>query len=238
MEERGAHEERNAFDFLPTRIKMPSGGPKVFTLSDGDTLQPFTGVIAVSQKARAYWPDKETQGLPPLCSSPDGVGGWFNEQPDDSQIKAAKQAPYPHIALDYIYQDRGPHACERCPLSAWGSGEGRGQACKTLRRLLVLVDSWSMPALLTLPPTSVKVFDQYASGRASKGSAYFAVRSKFELEQKKTAQGITYSTVKLSYVEDLPDDQLGEVMAIRGRFADLVRSMDIVADEYEEGAPF
>lgn len=238
MEERGAHEERNAFDFLPTRIEMPSGGLKVFTLSDGDTLQPFTGVIAVSQKARAYWPDKETQGLPPLCSSPDGVGGWFNEQPDDSQIKAAKQAPYPHIALDYIYQDRGPHACERCPLSAWGSGEGRGQACKTLRRLLVLVDSWSMPALLTLPPTSVKVFDQYASGRASKGSAYFAVRSKFELEQKKTAQGITYSTVKLSYVEDLPDDQLGEVMAIRGRFADLVRSMDIVADEYEEGAPF
>ena len=237
MQERAAETERNAFDFIPQRIKMPSGGLQVFTLSDGDTMKPFTGIIAVSQKSRAYWPDKETQGLPPLCSSPDGLDGWFADEPDADQVAAAARAYAPHTMIDSIHDHKGPFSCARCPLSAWGSGDGRGQACKSLRRLLVLVDGWSMPALLTLPPTSVKVFDQYASGRASKGSAYFAVRTRFELEQKKTAQGITYSTVKLSYVEDLPDDLLGEVMAIRSQFADLVRSMDIVADEYTAESP-
>ena len=82
MQERAAETERNAFDFIPQRIKMPSGGLQVFTLSDGDTMKPFTGIIAVSQKSRAYWPDRETQGLPPLCSSPDGLDGWFADEPD------------------------------------------------------------------------------------------------------------------------------------------------------------
>lgn len=237
LAERAADAERNAFDFMPQRIKMPSGGLQVFTLSDGDTMKPFTGIIAVSQKSRAYWPDKETQGLPPMCSSPDGAAGWLNADADAGQLAAARRAFYPHLGLETITDHTGPFDCNRCPLSAWGSGDGRGQACKSLRRLLVLVDGWSMPALLTLPPTSVKVFDQYASGRASKGSAYFAVRTKFELEQKRNPAGVNFSVVKLSYVEDLNDETMGAVFAVREQFAELVRSMEISADEYTTDNP-
>ena len=81
-----------------------------------------------------------------------------------------------HPALDglNVEEAAGPWGCAECPLNQWGSGNGRGKACKDLRRLIVLVEGWSMPAIMTLPPTSVKAFDTYASAQArTRGNAYF-----------------------------------------------------------------
>lgn len=226
--------ERHAFEFTPTRIKMPAGGLGVFTLSDGDVLPPFTGVIAVAQMARAYWPGKDSNGLPPLCSSPDGVEGWFNPGAPENQVREALAQTTRHAAIAYLGDHDGPFPCATCPLSGWGSAGGRGQACKSLRRLLVLVDGWTAPAVLTLPPTSTKVFDQFASARASRGGrAYFSCKTRFELDKRNNTQGIAYSVVKLTAAGELSDPELAAVMGLRAKYAELVRSMAIEAAEYE-----
>ena len=225
--------ESNAFQFLPTRIKMPSGSPPYAFASGDDFLKTFTGVIIVSQQARAYWPSKETQGLPPVCSSPDGLVGWLADSIDEEQVKIALAQNPVHPGLRAANAERGPYLCNRCPLAMWGTANGRGQACKSLRRLLIWVDGWAMPAILTLPPTSTKSFDEFASARTSKGKAYFACRVEFSLEQKQNGSGIKFAAVKMTKVDELSNADLAAVLSMRAQFTELVRSMEITAAEYE-----
>ncbi len=230
-----AETELTAFAFQPPKMRMPSGGVKAFTTDDGTVIQPgWTGIIAVSQMARAYWPSKETTGLPPLCASPDSLNGWLADEADKEQVKIALRQDTRHPALvDLDDTQRGPFTCDRCPLSGWGSGEGRGQACKALRRLLVIPTGWHMPAILTLPPTSVKVFDQYASARTrAPGQSYFTVLTRFDLDTRRNGAGTEYAVIKLSAAEPLDDAQIAAVLTLRTQYAELVRSLEITAAEY------
>ena len=224
-----------AYDYMPTRIKFPSGGMMAFSVDDSDTLKPpVKAIIAVSQKARAFWPAKDTAGQPPLCSSPDAVGGIFD--PHSEQVRAAAAMEFRHPALDTLdpQQAVGPWRCATCPLAEWGSGNGRGQACKSLRRLIVLVEGWTMPAIMTLPPTSVKAFDTYASACArTRGQAYFTAWTRIELAQETNPAGIKFSVAKFSVDKALNESELAAVIEVRHQYADLVRSLNIVADDYD-----
>jgi hypothetical protein len=218
-----------AFDYTPTRIKFPSGGMMAFSIDDTDTLKPpVKAIIAVSQKSRAWWPGKDTQGLPPLCQSADGTAGIFNTEGD---FTAALSFPVQHPGLQ---RDAGAlFQCSTCPLSQWGSNGGKGQACKSLRRLIVLVEGWTMPAIMTLPPTSVKAFDQYASARArERGGAYFTCVTRIELVAETNNAGIKYSAAKFTLERPLTETELNAVIAIRHQYADLVRSLGIEGDDY------
>ena len=231
-------QEENAYDYMPTRIKFPSGGMSMFSIDDTDTIKPgFKAIVAVSQKARAFWPYKETMGKPPLCSSPDGVAGTFFVGSD--QIQIAQMAYSSHPAIEAINRGddniAGPWLCSRCPLSQWESaGNGaRGQACKSLRRLIVLVEGWTMPAIMTLPPTSIRVFDSYASARArAKGQAYFTVWTRIDLVQQVNAAGIKYSVAKFEMDRPLTAMEQDAVIDIRHQYADLVRKLGIESDDY------
>ncbi|MFZ4659376.1 MAG: hypothetical protein ACOYNY_20340 [Caldilineaceae bacterium] len=238
MAEMQREDERRAFQYIPPRIKLPSGGLDVFITGDGDTLKPgFDAIIAVSQMARAYWPIKSANGLPPLCSSADSAVGWLAMSPDKEQVRAALSATGRHPGLMNLDADHtGPYACDRCPLSGWATAPdgGRGQACKALRRLVLLIDGWTTPAILTLPPTSCKAWDLYASSRArTPGQSYFTVRTRFDLERKSNAAGTQYSVVKLSVSAPLTEAETAAVLGIRAQYADLVRSMEIEPAEYE-----
>lgn len=225
----------NAYDYVPTRIKFPSGGMMAFSTNDGDIIKPpFTAIVAVAQKARAFWPDKETQGLPPLCASPDGTHGMFDTEAKE-QVQAALHLPAQHPALSMLdpIAAKGPHACATCAMAQWGSGNGRGQACKVLRRLVVVVEGWSMPAIITLPPTSVKVWDSYASARArERGQAYFTAWTKFDLDSAVSSGGTKYGILKASVAKPLTEDETRAVLDIRRQYSDLVRSLGIDADDY------
>ncbi len=230
--------EGNAgFDFQPLRLKFPTGGATgAFVLSDGDMLKaPVEMIVAVAQRARAYWPSKETLGKPPLCSAPDGMIAHFNAH-DTDQVRAALQMVVRHPALSEVdeTQAMGPWDCTKCPLSAWESaGAGaRAQACKATRRLLVIVKGWSMPAILTLPPTSVKVWDTFASGLRQRGQAYFSRWITMELN-KQTNDKATFAVVNVKTGPELSDAEAAEVMQIRTAYAELVRSMGITADDYD-----
>lgn len=230
-----------AYDYVPTRIKFPSGGMMAFSVDDSDTLKPpVRAIIAVSQKARAFWPAKDTAGQPPLCSSPDGLAGIFD--PGSEQVKAALGMSLRHPALGTLDAQAaiGPWECAACPMAQWGSvgGGGRGQACKSLRRLVVLVEGWTMPAIMTLPPTSVKAFDTYASACArTRGGAYFTAWTRIELAQETNGAGIKFSMAKFSADRALTEAELSAVIEVRHQYAELVRSLGIAADDYATDAP-
>lgn len=239
-----AAQDTAAYDPIPTRLKIGPGGINQFVTSDGETIKELRAIVAISQKARAYWPDKGT-GQPPLCASPDGSHGFFNPSATDAQIKAAMSSKTPHpaiLALSKKGAELPPadHAfdCATCPLSQWGSvhqggATGKGQACKSLRRLVVLVDGWTQPALLTLPPTSTKPWDTYASVLARNKSAYFAQRTVFTLAAQKSANNDAYSMVEVEVAGPLTQEEVAAVIAIRREFESLVRNMPIDGSEYE-----
>ena len=230
-----------AYDPIPTKLTIAPGGINQYVTSDGETLKSFTAIVAISQKARAYWSEKGT-GQPPLCSSSDGARGVFSGAPTTEQLRAALTAKEPHWALKLM--DAGAplpdlYECIACPLSRWGSvhqggASGKSQACKTLRRLVLLVDGWTQPALLTLPPTSVKGWDAYCSSLSRQRSAYFAVRTKFELKSDKSVNGDPYSMALVTMAEKLTDKaEIQAVISIRREFEALVRSMPIQSTEYD-----
>lgn len=229
-------DETTAFDYIPTRIKFPSGGMAAFSTNDGDVLKPpINAIVAVSQKARAWWPGKDTQGAPPLCTSPDGLTGYFNIA-DPEQAKVAAALPIRHPGLSMMSGAEGPHSCPACPLAQWGSGDGRGMACKSLIRLILLVEGWSMPAIMTIPPTSVKLWNAYASARARvQSQAYFTTWTRFELENATNTAGIKYAVVKLSAVKPLTEAETMAVIDVRRQYAQLVRSMGISSEDYDTG---
>lgn len=223
-----------AYDYQPTRIKFPSGGMMAFSVDDSDTLKPpVKAIIAVSQKARAFWPAKDTAGQPPLCSSPDGVAGMFDTTSD--QVAAAAGLAFRHPALDTLDPEQagGPWQCATCAMAQWGSGNGRGQACKSLRRLIVLVEGWTMPAIMTLPPTSIKAFDTYASACArTRGGAYFTNWTRIELAQESNGAGIKFSVAKFSVEKPLSQAELAAVIDVRHQYAQLIRELGIGGDDY------
>lgn len=230
-----------SYDPIPTKITIAPGGINVFSTSDGETMKSIKAIIAVSQKARAYWPEKGT-GSPPMCASQDGSHGVVAPEVTDAQYRAAITARDPHPVIRLMDANKPiPQFfdCATCPLAQWGSvhqggATGKSQACKSLRRLVVLIDGWAQPALLTLPPTSLRNFDLYASGKARRKAAYWAGRTKITLEAQKSNNGEPYSVA--AFAGDSPFEDKAELMAvieIRRQFSELVRGMPIESSEYE-----
>lgn len=234
-----AASDTSAYDPIPTRLTISPGGTNIIMTSDGEALKNLTGIIVISQKARAYWPEKGS-GTPPLCSSPDGAHGYLAPEPTDAQWRAAANARQPHAALPLL--DSGAalppaFACANCPLSQFGSahqgGSGRSQACKSMRRLVIMVDGWAQPALFTLPPTSIKSFDTYASSLARQRSAYFGVRTKVTLEAQKSVNGDPYSVAAFSAAGALSEAEVAAVIDVRRQFEALVRTLPVENSDYD-----
>jgi hypothetical protein len=232
-----------AFDMQPTRIKVAPGGIGQFLMGD-DTAKGFTAVVAISQKIRGYWPEAGT-GQAPVCSSPDGSRGFFDNAISDERFRAAITAPHPHPAIVLMDQNKPSpdfFDCATCPLNQWGSEHqrragGKGKGCKEMRRLLLLIDGWALPAILALPPTSIRVWDNFCSSLQSKKSAYFAVKTKFALDSAKAQGGETYNVVQVSVDSPIKDvDSLKLISEIRRQYRDLVATMPVVAEEYETSA--
>ena len=126
------------------RVKIPSGGALQFEEPGGDPDDPeysktIEGILVFNHQARAYWKQDRAAGddnVPPNCSSVDGNNG--------------------------IGTPGG--LCALCPMNAWGSSEkGRGKACKDLRQLYLLRNGDFLPTNLSLPPTSLKPFNDFMS---------------------------------------------------------------------------
>lgn len=234
-------DDNAAYDMQPARVKIAPGGSGQFLMNE-ESAKNFTAIVAISQKIRGYWPGSGT-GSPPLCSSPDGAHGYFADRPDQRQIEDAMKAKRPHpgvqlfIAQDAVWPDS--YSCIVCDLAQWGSeyqrrgGAGKGQACKSMRRLLLLIDGWALPALMSLPPTSIRVWDAYCSSLAARRGAYFAVRTLFELDTAQSLSGDKYNVVRVSVAGRVSDADLPAVSEIRRQYRELVGGLPVQSDEYE-----
>ncbi len=209
-----AHDER-AYVYQPVRYRVASQVARFENIADDtDLLSEITGIVLMSRIGRASWDGRGGADKRPRCASPDGVQGeWRNE---DGTTRVMQ--------------------CAGCPRNRWGSevkedgSRGRGKACKEMRRFLVLMEGNDVPVLVTIPPTSCKAFDQYASALRTKRSSYFAVETTIGLEKTKNPDGIAYSTATFRKAGDVPADFLTWIVALRRQFEEALG----VAPEYEE----
>jgi len=192
------------------RIRIPAGGGTQWELPDGTTAPAFDAVIIGWSNCRGYWPGSFAGGEPPQCWSTDGVTG---------------------------IGDPGGE-CRRCPYAQFGTAVGadgesrRGQACKAMRRLLLLLPGQALPVLLTLPPTSLRPCRQYMLRLVSSDRlAYWQVITRFGLARQTNRSGIAYSVVSLERGAVLPEEMAARAKA----YADAVRGIlsgPVAADEY------
>lgn len=233
-------EETTAFDVDLPRIRIAPGGVGQFQVGD-EMKRTFSAIVAISQKVRGYWPQKETGSAPPLCSSVDSVIGLFNANPSQGAFEAAAAAHMPHPAVELLSHKGAAlpdgWECVHCPLAQWGSahqnGVQKGQACKLMVRLLLVVDGYKLPAVMSLPPTSLKPWGAYCSALMATGKPYFTVRTRFELDKTQTPTGITYNTVKVALAGPLTPEEVRDVMELRREYGGLVRGAGVDSAEYD-----
>lgn len=182
------------------RIKIPSGGTTVWqlpTLKGTENKESIEGVIVAHKQARVYWQealDDTGGGLPPDCSSENGITGSGEPGGD----------------------------CSQCPLNEWGSsgkkkGRGktkaRGKACKEIRMVFMLLPRNLIPVLFTLPPTSIVPMRKYLLKLASEGLPSFAVTTVFKLEKTKNNDGVEYSKASPWMGRELEENEIEQVRA-------------------------
>jgi hypothetical protein len=168
-------EEMEGLQLSFPRVKIPSGGGLAFEVPGDDPENPdavkeLVGVIVDHHPVNAYWADKYAgANNPPDCSSMDGK-----------------------VGLD---ADGNRVPCNSCQFNQWGSADdGRGKACKNMRRVYILREGEMLPLLLTLPPTSLKNLSDYIALRVvSKGMRSYGVVTKVSLKKAQNAGGINYS---------------------------------------------
>lgn len=155
--------------------KVGVGGVKVFTISNGNRdmiLDKFAGVVIASHNCNVLFSPRADDGsassTPPICSSADGIIG--------------------------MAEDGTRRNCADCPYNTFGSN-GKGKACKNMHRLYILVEGVPVPMVLTLPPTSLETWRNYAiMDVAAAGLNIDEVLTEFTLANAE-ANGNKYSIV-------------------------------------------
>lgn len=213
------------------QIKLPSGGALVYEVQGDDDGKPtymdeILGVIIFTHRCSGFWPGAygtgDDQAKIPACSSMDGKTGLWT---DTGELRN----------------------CETCPMNQFGSAtdqkgqQGRGKACKNMRRLYLMLDGDPNFYLLTVPPTSIKEVNRQLAKIMAGGVPYTGLVVKLSLEKAKNAGGIEYSKVVISKAGPLPPAIATQAQAMRRQIKDQYQSMAITADDYatapERGKP-
>jgi len=171
------------------QLKLPAGGGKSWdipTLSGTQSEKTVDAIIVAWNDCRGYWPGEFGGSEPPVCSSNDSVTG---------------------------YGEPGG-VCRDCPLAEFGSS-GKGQACKEMRRLYLLMPGELFPIRLTLPPTSIKACSRFFLRLSSKMIPHWNIVARLGLEEKRNATNIPYSVVTFEAVAQLNDEEIARVEGYR-----------------------
>lgn len=177
-----------------------------FEFPDETEIEEFKGIIIDSNRTNAYWGVDGDKF--PSCMSYDGVIPAENSPKKESD------------------------SCTHCPLNQFGSAEnGVGKKCKNMRRIIVLIEGQTLPMRLTLPPTSLKIYDEYITQLLYKKIPVNAVLTKFSLDKVKSDAGYIYSKIKLSVERILTAKEYREVRQLKS-LAKEHRTEKITAEEY------
>lgn len=193
------------------QIKIIHQG-RMFEMPDGESVKDFVGVILDMNRVNAWWEigfDESGGGSPPQCSSLDGV------RPDP------------------LSEKRQSDDCASCPQNKFGSDGGRGKACKNMKRVHIQLLDQRLPIRLTVPPSNLKVLDEYVTMLTSKGMPYQLVRTKFSLKGVQNKDGIKYSELELSPAEYITDPEEAKwVKKQLMQYKKVMRGQEFGAEEY------
>ena len=172
-------------DFQLERIKLPSGGMTAFEVPAGDgenmdLAKEIEGVILYNHPVYSYYVEAYKGGNnPPDCGSFDGVTGSGNPG----------------------------GTCKNCPFNQFGSGEGKGKACKNRRMLYILRENEIFPMMLNLPTGSLKGFTKYVQSLLTRGKRPHQVVTKISLRKANNSGGIEYSQAVFKAVRVLDEKE-------------------------------
>lgn len=184
------------------RVKIPSGGSPVFTIStvEGeDAVKTMTGVVVGWRDNRGYWAksiDEDGGGKPPLCFSPDGRNG---------------------------YGDPGGE-CAVCPYSQFQGDEK--PKCKSTVPVYFLEVGKVIPSILQLPVSSLQVFKSYCRRLANEALFYWAVETEVGLVKAKNATGIDYSEATFRLTRRLEPDERSKFRDYKTTVGNLIDAAD------------
>jgi len=186
------------------KVKIPAGGSLQFELPTGDPENPeytrfLQGVILYHHASGAYWPEgcEYDDNTVPLCSTVDGKQGYGTPG----------------------------GACAACELNRYGTAtDGKGKACKNMRILYLLQDGDYIPVQLSLPPTSLRPFNDFMNAAfvARRRPAWSSV---VQIGLKRVDNGNTYSVATFRKMADLPPEKVGEFRAFVESFRQQAKEM-------------
>lgn len=204
----------DGFDFRPVRHKIQKDTQR-FTDPFGNSVETLSGTMILKQKTRVLFKSGDKQ---PLCSSTDGITGqtW----PDEGGHREAR-------------------SCAKCQYNTWGSAEGddgrerRGKACKEMRRIYLLQPGAQLPIQISLPPTSIKAFDEYMSARLSQGITDLTAEVVLALVPAK-AGNYDISIIKPKVGRKLAPIEILQAYQYQREFVDRLKAIEVTADDYAE----
>lgn len=191
------------FRVVPVRVGVEHR-LKVFSYPDGTTKPELRGVILKSQIARGYWRRGDRK---PVCTSRDGITGT----------------------------DAGgnEHECARCGRNRWGTAvklnemgqpvQGKGKACKEMRRLLFLEDGADLPVLLNVPPSSLQAFDAFCTLLRTRQQPLIATHVSIRLNEAE-ADGMRFARMQFAADRRVEPSDIPRLVALREA---VLQSVDI-----------
>jgi hypothetical protein len=202
------------------RVKYPTAGASFWEVptasGEAEAIRELEGVVVFKQAVRAYWPlDQEPGKNPPACSSLDAV----TPVPGDHQ-----QAK----------------TCAACPHAQWGSGkDGRGQACKKRLNTFLLRSGQDVPTLVSLPPSALRTFADYAVQLRQARSSLLAVTTIFGLTKATSGGGVEFKALTLRIGRRMQFPEMKQAAELRAVFEAQMAKRGIkveeAGDEHEAG---
>jgi len=195
-------ESREGIDFRPQRYKINKDA-QVFVDPFGKSFDEIKAVVLLKQKTRGCW---EEGNKIPLCSSFDGLMGT------DANGNSRR--------------------CTECPQNAWGSGkEGKGKACKEMRRMFLMTPENALPIQISFPPTSISIVDNFFSARLTNRISDIAKEVKFSLVAASN-NGFDFAKVVLKNGDNIPAKEILEINKLRKKFVDSWKHIAIDDEDY------
>jgi hypothetical protein len=207
------------------RVKYPTSGTGVFEIPSADGQPEYKpnikGVIVAKRNVRAWWPlNAPIANNPPECFSDDSI----KPNPSSPQIQAQR--------------------CDSCPNSQFGSGKvaaggaegsGRGQACKQRINVFILRDIdgkklEDIPTLLSIPPSQLNVFSQFAVQVRKQGN-FLGQCTEFGLMDTKSRDGTAYKGLSLKMARKLTYPEMQAARQLADAFRAQMESRGLVPDE-------
>lgn len=204
------------------QVKILHAGACLLKLPDGNATKRIEAIILDHNAARAWWEVSFADGgggKVPDCYSLDGY------KPDERSAKLQAES------------------CAECPHSKFGSDRrgGKGKDCREVARVHLIPNvSAVMPFRLTLPPSSLKMFDDFCSTITGMNRHYNSLRVLIEPIAAKNNDGIDYTQVRFTPIANSveTEEEYQKIKTLRAEMEFAMRGQEILADEMEpSGSP-